>query len=56
MIVLQTNVAADWPEADVMLEQVALRLFEGEVLPSVPAAAEIAAPVGPFLVAENSRK
>jgi prepilin-type processing-associated H-X9-DG protein len=41
VIVLQTNVVADWPLADSLLEIIGARLFEGEAYPVVPALADI---------------
>ncbi len=49
VIVLQTNVVADWPLAQNMLETITLRLFEGEVYLRVPKMADVdAADVAPL--------
>ena len=41
VIVLQTNVVADWPLAQNMLETITLRLFEGEAYLRVPKVADV---------------
>jgi CubicO group peptidase (beta-lactamase class C family) len=41
VMVLQTNVAADWPLANDLLGIVGARLFEGATYPSVPSVADI---------------
>ena len=50
VIFLQTNVVADWPLAQSILETIALRLFEGEAYPAVPKVVDVdAADVIPFV-------
>ncbi len=41
VIVLQTNVVADWPLAQSMLETIGLRLFESEAYPRVPEVVDV---------------
>ena len=41
VIVLQTNVVADWPLANSLLEIIGTRLFDSEAYPAVPALADI---------------
>ncbi len=61
VIVLQTNVVADWPVAQSMLETIALRLFEGEAYPRVPKVAnvdpaEVTPLTGNYIIGEGARK
>lgn len=61
VIVLQTNVVADWPLAQSMLETIGLRLFENEAYPRVPKvvdvdAADVTSFVATYMAGEGDAK